>query len=164
MYKWLAGFIAVYSVFTLGVVYEAAGLNSISSLEVPYSVAISGGRTGAVLYATEGDMSCVQWLADNSNQERIAADFNGYLLLRSYFPLDYKFTLLGDNLTGQELVLCTSWNEGSGKYIRATNQGLRKAVGIDYGMLDMVYKSSDAVVYRIKEGAIGDDYKDITLR
>jgi hypothetical protein len=147
MYKWLSVLIAVYSLFTLGVVFEVFGMSDVSRVEIPYSIAISGERTGLSIVTTQGDLDCVNWLLANHRDDKIIADHNGALLARSYFPFDNYPELWNGPIPKGTYVFCTKWNEDRGKYVMAVEIGSRVLAPIDYTGLVKVYQSGGAVVY-----------------
>lgn len=55
-----------YFLFTSGLAFEATGSEDISKMiDMPYSIAFSGERTGVLGLYTEGDIACAKWLAGN---------------------------------------------------------------------------------------------------
>ena len=151
MYKWLAGLLIVYSLFSLGIVYEVTGMNDVNRIEVPYSLALSGERIGIVIHATQDDVVCVDWLKDRCRESNVVVDYNGWLFARSYFPIGYRFYLWGDKWPDKVLVFSTTWNERTGKYVMAESAGLRRVVDIDYGGLIKVFQSGNATVWHRPE-------------
>jgi hypothetical protein len=139
-------FLVAYSLFTLGIVYEALGMDGTSSIDIPYSTAISGERTGLSVPMAQGDVDCVKWMLDNYKGRRITADYNGMLLMRGYFPLEYKIDYKGLDIP-DSYVFCTKWNQDRGQYVIAGGIGLRTLVPINYTGLVEVYRSRGAVVY-----------------
>lgn len=151
MYKALTVILIVYAVFTTGIVYEVSGMNNTANIEVPYSMGISGERTGLSNMVNQDDIACAKWVIANRTGQKIAVDYNGILLLRSYFPANIN---LSERLIRWEygvpnnvLVFCSSWNSRNKQYVVGSSLGLRVKVDINYTGLIEIYRIGDSVVY-----------------
>ena len=52
-----------YFIFTSGLVFEVTASDTMDRVDMPYSIAMSGERTGAIGIYNEDDIACAEWLA-----------------------------------------------------------------------------------------------------
>jgi uncharacterized membrane protein len=151
MYKVLVVLLGLYAIFTTGIAYELASINNTASLEVPYSLGISGERTGLSNVLYDSDIECAKWVMSHEINKKIAVDYNGLLLLRIYTPLDtelgYRLFRWENEVKVNDLVFCSSWNSKHGALIVGSSVGLRTPVKIDYEGLVGIYRVGDSVIY-----------------
>ncbi len=151
MYKVLTALLGLYAVFTTGIVYEFANMSNTANIEVPYSLGISGERTGFSDVFYENDIECAKWVMTHDEDKKIAVDYNGLLLLRIYTPLNtrfgYRLTRWEEGAKVGQLVFCSSWNSKYGVLLIGSSIGLRAPVKIDYEGLVVRYKAGDCIVY-----------------
>ena len=141
-----------YFVFTSGIVYEAIGSEETNKFIVPYSIALSGERTGLAGIFNKDDQKCAEWIARQSKV--VVCDTNAQLLLRSY-DFEYANTralIYFEGIFSNEphYLFLTTWNTKIGKIVSTSPAaGLR---GVELlPVLDAtykeVYRSGKAVVY-----------------
>jgi len=151
----VASVLLVYFVFTSGTVYEVMRSEVTSSMVVPYSLSLSGERTGLVGLFTKDDQRCAEWIV-NQSQEGIpvVCDGNMALLLRSYdfFPRVVQITrFTGTFDSDPHYIVFSTWNIETGKMgVSSASAGMR---GIDVlPEMDMseyteVFRSNGSVIY-----------------
>jgi uncharacterized membrane protein len=158
--KLAAGLLLVYFVFTSGMVYEFRGDNITDKLIVPYSIALSGERTGLIGVYTEDDIRCAEWIADNGAFP-VAGDYNSSALLMGFgFPIDiYRMSsgIVQENANGAVgepldhcYIFITSWNVEQHKMIVGNlGAGLRTIEDIpDTSNWQEVFRSGQSAVYK----------------
>jgi hypothetical protein len=78
----------VYYVFTSGLVFEAIKANASGKLDLPYSIGLSGKRTGLANIVTKDDLECITWLKDNRDKTLpVVTDYNTYCSLLPYISV-----------------------------------------------------------------------------
>ena len=155
MYKWLTGLLGLYALFTSGIVYAVTGESNTLTLDIPFSLAISGEQSGLSGVFYKDDIECAKWIADNKQDKIVVADYNGILLLRSYIPLNTQIENMNTymrlekdkDVPSNVYVFCTSWNTKHGEYVTAAAVALRSVVKIDYTGMTEVHRIGDAIVY-----------------
>jgi hypothetical protein len=70
----------VYFLFTSGLVFEAVGSEDVGRVDTPYSIALSGERTGILEMYTDGDADCARWLARSKTSRTSAVLFMHVLI------------------------------------------------------------------------------------
>lgn len=136
---WISvGVLFAYFVFSSGLFYWASGCQETKKLVTPFSWALSAEDTGLTGVATENDLDCVYWLANESDQSlEIACDSNALFLLSGYIeliPLAWeqygrydRLVMMMEMPKKKECYLfLTEWNIKHGKYITCTEVGLRR--------------------------------------
>lgn len=155
--KILLSLLVLYLAFTSGLVFEFAKSNS-GSIDIPFSYALSGERTGLTGVYTKDDIVCAKWLAEKSDQGKmVTADQNGYALLLDYmycyprqlFPGTLRSIDLY-NLPPNVYVFMTTWNVINQKTVLATGVGTRVVKGMPdlcpcYAKI--VFKSGLSAIY-----------------
>ncbi len=149
----------IYFVITSGLVYEALGSEVTDRLVVPYSIALSGERTGLVGLYTVGDQKCAEWLVARGKRDiPIVCDGNVALLLRSYglFPRIYsttKFTMLDDK---PHYLFLSAWNIETRKVVgggeSAGMRGIDVLPKLDAASYSEVFINGKSVIYEHTKG------------
>ena len=128
----------IYFVFTSGLYYWLSDCQSTTAIITPYSWALSAEETGLTGVYTQGDIDCVEWLVNESNQDLvIGCDSNALYLLSGYVVLvPGTWELYGrrDRLAvmmevpdlGHCYIFLREWNIEQGKYITPTGVGARR--------------------------------------
>lgn len=167
MSKWIiASLLLVYYLFTSGLIFKLNTVQGISSVETPYSFALSSEDTGIVGVYTEDDIRCARWLVEESDQSvPIVADVNGHLLLRSIIPDEqrimwgrmtniYEGAVRGTYFSDIErykkcYIFVTLWNNSHGTYIEGgqLGAGLRVSNPLPSFEYEEAYRSGKAVAY-----------------
>jgi uncharacterized membrane protein len=160
---WLStGVLLFYFAFTSGVVYEATRSNVMDKLVVPFSLALSGERTGLVGIYTDDDIRCVEWLAKNRDSNiPIVGDYNISHLMRSFVSDANEMipSILEKEQYEQCYIVVRAWNFQHQEYIfslRAMSgrgEGLRVSrplSSIDATSWQELFRSGDSVVYKRK--------------
>lgn len=89
----------LYYAFTSGLVFELTKGKADGTLDLPYSMSLSGWRTGITNIASESDVECILWLKEHGNPELpIATDYNTYCTITGFLPV--YFNLNGGDRTG----------------------------------------------------------------
>jgi uncharacterized membrane protein len=167
MSKWIiTSILLAYYLFTSGLIFKLNTVQGISSVETPYSFALSSEDTGIVGVYTEDDIRCAKWLVKESNQDiTILSDINGHGLLLSMIRND-KRVLWGDNPNFYEgatrgayfsdlehynkcYIFVTSWNTRHQIYIEGGQLGAGLRISNPLPEFDYkeVYRSGKAIVY-----------------
>jgi len=143
-----------YFIFTSGAVYEATGSEVTDRLVVPYSIPLSGERTGLIGIFAIDDRNCAEWIVKNVPKGMsVVCDGNMGLFLRSY---EFAGTEQIDYFSGEfspdpHYLLISTWNTESGKMVvSATSAGLRglkDVPEIDKSVYDEVFRSGKSVIY-----------------
>lgn len=156
---WLsAGVLLFYFVFTSGIVYEATGSNVMDKLVVPFSLALSGERTGLVGIYTDDDIRCVEWLAKNRDRSiPIVGDYNISHLMRSFVSDANEMipSILEKEQYKQCYIVVRAWNFQHQEYIFSCGRGEGLRVSRPLSSIDMtswqeIFRSGDSVVYKRK--------------
>ena len=164
----LSSILLVYFVFTSGLMFELTKSEVTFKVEIPYSLALSGERTGIVGVFTDGDMRCAEWIKNNSDDELpVLTDVNAGKLLEgmiiprfrlyAYYGDDFLRWSLSNNipLSGSYYVFFTAWNIDNGKLLELPSSyvpGAREVVAISDKMVNanVVYESGHSKVYLMK--------------
>lgn len=148
----------VYFVFTSGMVYELTGSEETNKLITPYSLSLSGWRTGLVGVYTEDDQKMAGWIATQSNQKvPTVCDGNTALLMRSYaYAQTIQLTTFEGSVSPDPHYLAYNvWNIETGKAITgAWTAGLREISPLpepDMNLYAEVFRSGKAVVYERRQ-------------
>lgn len=148
-----------YLIFTSGLVFEMAQVNSVATLDIPFSYALSAERTGAIGIYTEGDINCAVWLAEKSNQSiPVIGDQNASVLVFGYIP---QYGIRESSLRNRSVTLysfpanvyifLTDWNYRNQKTVHAVDIGLRIIREMpDLNNCDLVFQSNESKVYLSK--------------
>lgn len=84
----IVSILVVYYVFTSGIVFEVIKANASSKLDLPYSISLSGERTGLANIVTKSDLECIMWLKDNRDKALpIVTDYNTYCSILAFIPV-----------------------------------------------------------------------------
>jgi hypothetical protein len=157
----------VYFLFTSGLVFEVTNTQMDGTFDTPFSLALSGERTGVVGIFSEGDMKAVEWLVNKSDKKlMIATDCNGQSLLSSYIPLPPRTRLAGlvkptladvSQFGDHFYIFSTGWMTRNDKYVEWTmySYGVRMVRPIPHYegyKLSVAYHSGDAFVYEAIKG------------
>ena len=144
----------IYFVFTSGMVYEALGSEVTDRLVVPYSIALSGERTGLVGLYTVDDQKCAEWLVARGRRDiPIVCDGNVALLLRSYglFPRTHSttgFTMLDNK---PRYLFLSTWNIETRKVVGSGESAGMRGVDIlpelDMPVYSEAFRSGKSVIY-----------------
>jgi hypothetical protein len=151
----VASLLLAYFVFTSGAVYEATGSNVTDRMVVPYSLALSGERTGLAGLFTEDDQRVAEWVVNESDKDLpVVCDGNMALLLRSYdfFPRVEQITSFkGTFYSKPHYIVFSTWNIETGKMVvTATSAGMRGVdvlPEMDISEYVEVFGSGKSVVY-----------------
>jgi hypothetical protein len=143
----------VYFVFTSGLVYEVTGSEVTDRMVVPYSIPLSGERTGLVGVFIEDDLRCAKWVSALGKSYPVVCDGNVALLLRSYEFAMVEQIVYFDGAYNNErhYLFFSTWNVETNKMVvSATSAGLRgvdKMPVIDFNLYKEVYRSGKSVIY-----------------
>ena len=156
-----------YFLFTSGFVFEVTKTPMEGNFDTPFSLALSGERTGVIGIFSEDDMKAVEWLLTESDKSlMIATDCNGQSLISSYIPLTprtrtaglIKPTLNDVSQFGNHFyVLSTGWMTRNDKFTEWTmySYGVRTVKPIPHFAgyeLSVAYHSGDTFVYEAIKG------------
>jgi len=84
----IVSILIIYYIFTSGIVFEVTQSNASSKLDLPYSIGLSGERTGLANTVTKSDLECIMWLKDNRDKTLpIVTDYNSYCSLLAFIPV-----------------------------------------------------------------------------
>jgi hypothetical protein len=167
MSKWIiTSILLAYYLFTSGLIFKLNTVQGISSVETPYSFALSAEDTGIVGVYTEDDIQCAMWLVkDSCKGTHIVSDVNGHLLLRSLIKNEkqimwgkesdlYEGAIRGAYFSDIEnydkcYIFVTSWNTRHQTYIEGGQLGAGLRISNPLPQFDYkeVYRSGKAVVY-----------------
>lgn len=164
------GIIIPYFLFTSGFVFEVLKKPDISSIDIPYSIALSSPRIDIAAICTDGDWEALEWVSKNAQGNVVYADVHGVILMRgkvglaegagiykeklsvSYLPLD--LTLVPDD----GWVFIREWNAEREEITYKVGVGLRESIsysnlGVDGILRDrpILYQSGQACIYGGKE-------------
>jgi hypothetical protein len=140
-------------VFTSGLVYEVMGSTVTDKMIVPYSIALSGERTGLAGIFTADDQKCAEWITTQGKKDiPVVCDGNSGLLLRGYeFSDTIQITHFSGvfNDTPHYLFFC-SWNVKYGKIVTtawsAGMRGMEPLPMINMTKYVKVFESGEAVI------------------
>jgi hypothetical protein len=155
----LTGILLAYFIFTSGIIYEAIGSNVIDKLVIPYSIALSGERTGLVRIYTDDDIKCAEWVA-REKALPIAGDYDASELLMGYI-LPEDIYRLDSNVIQEDTrstirgpldhcyIFISTWNTQHRATVIGIGTGLREIVAfpITSGWQE-VFRSGQSVVYK----------------
>jgi uncharacterized membrane protein len=176
--KWLTvGLLIPYFIFTSGAVFELSQSNSASSIDIPYSIALSHERVGVAAVFSENDMMVRDWAIENKI-EPVFTDVNGMLFFTELMPQgswhfigeDYSKIVSGgallprpmDRLPAKGYVFLREWNTRHSLMtfmpnwyeLRDNTTGMRQSYTIgEIGLGEVlnsgrvVYRSGDAILY-----------------
>ena len=167
--KWFAPTVLlVYFVFTSGLVFEATQSNILDKVDMPYSLALSGERTGIIDAYNKDDVACAEWLANESDQSiSILTDVNTKRLLQGHIERIPRLCYAEDVVSvttihvpytlwevpdGDCYVFLSTWNIEHNElilyYDAGYPAGLRKVRDIPDDIYDLpiVYQSGKTVV------------------
>ena len=167
MSKWIiTGILLSYYLFTSGLIFKLNTVQGISSVETPYSFALSAEDTGIVGVYTEDDIRCAKWLINDSDKDtKIVSDINGHVLLRSLVDNENRITWVSKSYFYSDetkgicfsdieryskcYIFVTSWNTHHQAYIEGggLGAGLRISNPLPQFDYEEVYQSGKAVVY-----------------
>ncbi len=143
-----------YFVFTSGIVYEAIGSTVTNRMVTPYSLALSGDRTGLVGIFTKDDQKCAEWVTTQSEKDiPVVCDGNIGLLFRGYqFARVQQITTFTGVFSDEpHYIFLSTWNVETGKMvIGATSAGLRdlgEIPDMDMSAYSEAFRSGKAVIY-----------------
>lgn len=84
----IVSILLIYYVFTSGIVFEVIKADAGSKLDLPYSIGLSGERTGLANIVTKDDLECIMRLKDNRDKTLpIVTDYNTYCSLLAFIPV-----------------------------------------------------------------------------
>lgn len=118
---WIAVIVLIipYLLFSTGVIFEVFGEEDIGKVNLPYSIALSNYRIGAVSEYTVHDKIVADWIVDNSI-EPVLTDIGGMLLLsQQKEPFEY-----------------INRSQVTGKYYTVRPPGIGDAEGMSISELD----------------------------
>jgi uncharacterized membrane protein len=162
--------IIVYFAFTSGAIFELTKQTDTSSINLPYSILLSGKRLDLGGIPTKNDLIVRDWIVDNKAFP-VYEDINGTLLLDERMPwytweksdgylrMPLKTSLMPAgsyvflreaNVKGQEIMLMPEIGEAPATGMRASHSW--QSIGLDKVVEDgdVVYRSGNAMVVRIK--------------
>lgn len=84
----IVSILIVYYIFTSGLVFELTKCEANGRLDLPYSMSLSGWRTGITNIATKDDIECIQWLEEHRDRSLpIVTDYNTYCMIIGFSPV-----------------------------------------------------------------------------
>jgi uncharacterized membrane protein len=134
--------IFVYFIFTSGLWFWISDCKDTTKIITPFSYSLSGEKTGLVGITTQGDLDCIDWILNKSDQSlKVMVDSNAVYLLTGhlekflatwviYGKEDRLLTLNAIPKMRKGYIFLTSWNTKYGKYIEPSDVGLRRAYPI----------------------------------
>lgn len=157
-----------YFLFTSGLVFEASGSTNVGGVDMPYSIALSGERTGILEMYSKGDVSCAKWLATSpvcsGSHIPLYVDYNAAALLSEYIEwsefrplqkiegLDLEKTwIVQSQPPGEYMLFLTSWNTRNEKMVMWGGAMLREYLPLpDLSDATVMHDEGDAVVYYVR--------------
>ena len=154
-----------YFVFTTGIVFEATKRDDISTLEIPYSLSLSGPRVSVTGVYTDADNVCRYWIQEN-NTLPIYGDMGGASFLVEIFGTyneDIKELRMGfypvwpgayEQLPAYKVakavpsnayLFLTEWNEENQRIIRYTGIGLRESIAYEESAMDVLINGREVI-------------------
>lgn len=146
-----------YYIFTSGIVYEATHSNLTDRMDVPYSIGLSGERTGLSVISRADDIECAKWLYLNWDKEtEILSDYNGSRILNAETGLlqgdRYPWGIIElpwkENSLAKCYIFKTTWNSENDKYIFGADVGLRTMFKWPECNYPIVFQSGKSIIYR----------------
>ena len=138
----------VYFMFTSGLVFEVSHSEMEGRIDLPYSLALSGERSGIIGIFNDDDVACAKWLADKYGALPIKADYNGYRLLLGCMHEHKGFVAPAPGK--EHYLLLTSWNVEHQLMVIGICPGLRLYEPLpDLDGAVEVFRRGNAIVYRI---------------
>lgn len=147
-----------YFLFTSGAVFELEQKPDISTLNIPYSVALSGHRIDITATSTGNDEKVMEWISENYNDDgKVYADLHGTQILMEWLSPDlqggYMFLDLS-KVKDEAWVFLREWNSEHEALVYHAGIGLRKELsyrelGVDK-LLDgrpLLYQVGKSKVY-----------------
>lgn len=134
---WLTtGILLIYFVFTSGLYYWASGCEVTNKLITPFSWALSAKEMGLTPIATKGDIDCIRWLQEQSDQDlMITCDTNATYLFIGHIGMNTfsETGVLQGRLAGikdvflldQCYLFFSDWGIRYRKHIYCSDVGLR---------------------------------------
>lgn len=147
----LAIILSAYFIFTSGIPFEAAKLDSIAKFEVPYNVALSGGRIDLYGNYTLDDKKVRSWL-EASDINPIYSDFYGVIFIQEtmsyekdiYFILDYR------PLPANAYVYLRSWSNEAHQLVYWNGSGARKILPFNGYNGEILYQSGESMIMEVQ--------------
>ncbi len=139
-----------YFAMTSGLVFEAVKRQSTSSINVPYTLALSGERTGILGVYNADDVASAMWLAENVGELPFVADYNGMALL-----MGLRFWNVPPKSADAYYIFLTTWNTQHGKMVVGSGPGLREYESLpNLENAIEVFRKEDAVVYYVRPNTL----------
>ena len=150
-------FLLAYFVFTSGLIFEIKKAGNLGSMGIPYSIALSGDRTGLFGIYTKGDVECAKWLGNTEENIRILSDYNGINLVSDYvkgftrtYPYNIYYHFLAERIIEKSdfYMFLTAWNIKHSKRVIGLGTGMRIYEPLpDVSNMKEVFRSGDSIVY-----------------
>ena len=142
---------AVYFLFTSGLVFHWVGSYDLSEATMPYSIGLENKRLDAGGYLTADDDAVAQW-AVAEGLTPIYADAHGVLKLQEYLPMEETLPLPGAGVDFRGYVFLRSWNIEQQSLTYWAGPGLRRQVPIwiDMDRVRFLYLSGSAMIVEVR--------------
>jgi hypothetical protein len=144
----------IYYLFTSGFIYEVIQKVPNGAADIPYSIGLSGERTGLGGILTQDDLNCLEWI--NSNHlvlpMGLTGDYNSYIIFSSYSTiqfdhyLNYRWGLM-TSIPDDCYIFIYSWSAKHNKYIESSGVGTRVQMDLPEIKQPIGFQSGNAKVY-----------------
>lgn len=155
------GLLLPYFIFTSGAVFEALKRPDISSINIPYSLALSHQRVDMAGICTEDDHKALEWINQNKGDARVFTDIHGAILMLEWVTIDNQIDHIPldvGTIPDDAWVFLRERNQDDRIITYHAGIGLRKSIsyddlGIDGLLSDrpVLYHNSNAYVYGGKD-------------
>lgn len=160
------GLLVPYFLFTSGVVFSAEHKTNNSTVDIPYSIALSHSRLDVTAMGTKDDDKAVRWIAQNLGAHLLFTDFHGTMLLseqtgQNQIAQNHQIRVIPEDTKAIEdnaWVYLRSWSIDNHMLTYKSGVGLRTSIefaeaGIS-GLLEgrsILFQSGSACVYGGRE-------------
>ncbi len=143
----ICALLMAYFIFTSGLIFEVVKRQNTDIINVPYTLALSGERTGILGVYNANDVACAVWLAENVGELPFVADYNSMALL-----MGFRFWRVPPKPANVHYVFLTTWNTQHRKMVIGSGPGLRRYEPLpNLENAVEVFRKGDAVIYYVEE-------------
>jgi len=157
------GLLLPYFLFTSGFVFEVMKKPDISTINIPYSIALSHQRIDIAGIYTEDDYKALAWVDEHRGDARVFTDIHGAILMLEWVMIDREIDHIPldvSTVPDDAWILLREWNQEQRMITYHAGIGLRKSIsydelGID-GLLEdrpVLYHNSQSSIYGGKNAA-----------
>jgi len=143
------GTLAVYFLFTSGIVFAIAGYDNIAEPTVPYSIALENKTLDAGNRLTANDAEVARWTGDNLPGEIVYGDLGGTLMIQEYIDNYHSLYLPPGEIPDEvKYLYIREWNTEKNLFAYWNGPGLRKQENItqDFSNWNVLYQKGNSML------------------